>query len=105
MSKASRDKGKAGEREVAAILTEWLGETVQRRLGQERDSGADIHVGRYAVQVKRVERLNLHKAMQQARDDCPEGMVPVVVSRASGRRWLLTVELEPAGLDMMRNGL
>mgnify|MGYP003647363897 CR=1 FL=1 len=59
--KSSRDKGAAGERELAGVLTDLLGnQTVQRELSQTRDGGCDLVLkstaGDVNVEVKRVER-------------------------------------------------
>ena len=60
MSKASRDKGAQGEREVCALLSEELGINAQRQLDQSRDGGADIIIEcgskSLGIEVKRVER-------------------------------------------------
>ena len=55
----SRNKGAAGERELAKILADELGIEVQRKLGQDRDGGDDIQVGKYRLEVKRREALRL----------------------------------------------
>jgi hypothetical protein len=44
--KSSRDKGARGEREFAELLSNELGQVVKRKLGQARDGGDDISVGR-----------------------------------------------------------
>lgn len=53
MGSAERRKGATGEREVCHILTDELGEKVTRRINQARDSGCDIEVGAYNIEVKR----------------------------------------------------
>ena len=55
MSAMQRTKGKAGERELCAILSQEFGQTYRRNLGQERDSGNDITLpkrnGRFVIEV------------------------------------------------------
>jgi large subunit ribosomal protein L19 len=57
MGRAERLKGARGENEVAALLSESLGIAVKRKLGQARDGGDDIQVGRWRLEVKRRERI------------------------------------------------
>lgn len=88
MGRASRDKGKRGEREAAAELGQLLG--VSGRRGVQYHGGPDspdvvlegvaIH-----VEAKRTERLALYAAVEQAASDAPEGSVPIVWHRANGR--------------------
>ena len=60
MSKASRDKGANGEREVVSLLADELGIAAKRQLDQSRDGGCDILIevaGKSCgIEVKRVER-------------------------------------------------
>jgi len=41
-------------------------------------------------EVKRVERLSLHKAMEKAEEDCGDA-VPVVAHRPNRKPWLVTM--------------
>ena len=66
MSKASRNKGQEGEREVCKLLGDAVGLTLNRTLDQTRDGGCDIICGDWAVEVKRQERLNLKDWWGQA---------------------------------------
>ena len=91
----SREKGKRGEREACCFLT-TLGYTAKR--GQQYAGGTDspdvIHdVPGIHIEVKRVERLNLSCAMEQARRDAGP-KVPVVMHRRNGEPWLVTVPAE-----------
>lgn len=87
MSKASREKGKRGEREVAAVLTKILGRPIGRQLGQERDGGADIKTKLFAFQVKRCERLNLPAWIEQAVQEAGSTHIPVVAYRQNEKPW------------------
>lgn len=85
MSKASRDKGKRGERWCADKLTD--AGFPARRGCQYRGGGESPDVVCPALdflhfEVKRVNRLQLTKAMQQVCADTKPGVWPVVVSKA-----------------------
>ena len=89
----SRKKGGRGEREFAALCRDE-GYTAAKR-GQQYQGGADspdvkglpgIH-----VEVKRVERLNIHEAMKQAARDSSGCAIPIVAHRRNRDNWLVTM--------------
>lgn len=91
----SRRKGKGGELELAAILREH-GYDAHR--GQQYRGGGDspdvtglpgVH-----IECKRVERLDLDAAFEQATRDAAPGEVPAVFHRRNGKPWKVTVSLE-----------
>lgn len=91
----SRQKGAAGERELARKLRE---EGYDCRRGQQfsgANGDADV-VGLPGIHIecKRVERLNLEDAMAQSRRDAREGEIPVVMHRKTRSPWLVTTTLE-----------
>lgn len=90
----SREKGKAGELELARILREY-GYTARR--GQQYsgvNGDADVvGIPGLHIECKRVEKLNIHDAMQQAVRDAREGEIPVVMHRKNRAEWLATVRL------------
>lgn len=93
----SRNKGAAAEREFCAILSDHLGAVVQRKLGQARDSGADVHVGKFRIEVKRRETLAIPAWCRQAEAACmedPANLVPVVAYRTNGQQWRVVILLE-----------
>lgn len=98
MSKASREKGKRGEVEAGHALSDLLGQSVERELGQERDGGCDIKVkssaGTIALQVKRQERSKINPWLRQARDDAQMGELPAVMWRSNGKGWCVVMDLE-----------
>lgn len=70
----------------------------QTRRGQQyagANGDADI-VGLPGVHIecKRVEQLNIHKAMEQAVRDARDGELPAVFHRKNRQPWLVTVRLE-----------
>lgn len=91
----SRQKGARGEREIAKILRQ-RGHDARR--GQQYcgiNGDADV-VGLPGVhiEVKRVEALNIDKAMEQAERDARPGEMPVVFHRKNGRKWKVTLRIE-----------
>ena len=90
----SRAKGAAGEREWRDQLRS-AGYTARR--GQQFAGGTDSPdvicdelAGVIHFEVKRVERLNLEDAMDQARRD-GKGKVPMVAHRKNHCPWLVTI--------------
>lgn len=95
MSKASRDKGKRGERELATVLRQF---GYDCRRGQQycgMHGDADV-VGLDGVHIecKRVERLNLQDAYDQSKRDAKDGEIPTVMHRKNNCKWLVTMSLE-----------
>lgn len=100
MGKSQREKGKRGERELAGHLRDY---GYDCRRGQQycgRSGGADV-VGLPGIHIecKRVERLNLHDAMDQAVRDTgalpeEERLLPAVFHRRDHEEWLVTMRLE-----------
>lgn len=95
MSKAQQRKGADGERELAALLRQH-GYTIERggscSFGEKPDllGLPDIH-----IEVKRVERLNVPEAMNQAIRDAEkfhDGR-PVLFHRRNRSPWLCTLTL------------
>jgi len=93
VSAASRRKGVGGEREVAAIF-ERNGWAVR---GLEA-SGDHLCVHRNGVvlhsETKRQERLRLPEWLEQARNEAPEGVPPVVCFRQSRGQWYAVLTLD-----------
>lgn len=92
----SRDKGKRGELEFAKFVSERL---APARRGQQfcgANGDADIVVEGLPVhiEVKRVQKLNLDKAMEQAVSDSPDGVIPIVAHRKNRHDWLCTLRAE-----------
>jgi len=96
MGKASRDKGKRGERELAEQLrTLGLGPDIRR--GQQfsgREAPDIVNLPGIHAECKRVEALNIWAAMKQAISECPEDKVPAVFHRRNNSEWLVTMRLE-----------
>ncbi len=86
-------KGKAGEREFAAILRE---QGITARRGQQFAGGADSpdivsrELSWLHIEVKRVESLNLGRACAQAADD-GDGKPWIVAHRRNREPWMITM--------------
>lgn len=95
MSRAERDKGTRGEREVVAILGRW-GFTAHRtpNSGGLFMAGDVVGVEGYHLEVKRQERLQLWEWLRQAQADAPAGSSPVVVFRRNGGHWYAALPVE-----------
>lgn len=91
----SRAKGKRGELEIANILKEY-GYDTRRGVQYNGSDGSPDVVGlpNIHIEVKRVEALNLDKAMKQSIDDARDGEVPVVMHRKDRHCWLVTMRLD-----------
>ena len=92
--KASRNKGKVGEREAAKVLSELLGIEVRR--AQQFAGGVDsadiIGVPGLHVEVKRVEKLRLYSAIEQSVNDGGINC-PIVMHRTNNLPWLVSLQV------------
>jgi hypothetical protein len=92
----SRNKGKVGEREFAALLR---AEGFDARRGQQFAGGGDSPdvvseaLAWLHFEIKRVQRLNLIDACAQAECDCG-GKPWVVAHRRNHAPWLVTMRAE-----------
>ena len=91
----SRNKGASGERELANVLKEH---GYQARRGQQfcgSNGDADV-VGLlgFHIECKRVERLDVTKAMHQSINDARDGEIPIVCHRKNREKWLVTISLD-----------
>lgn len=95
MGKASRDKGKRGERELADVL---------KKHGYNAKRGVQYHGGPDSpdvtglpgihIECKRVEALQLYPALEQAKNDADDEKLPAVFHRRNGKPWVVAMELE-----------
>lgn len=95
MGKASRDKGKRGERELAKKLREY-GYDCRRGVQYCGINGDADVIGLPGIHIecKRVERLNFYEAMIQAAHDARTDELPTVMSRRDNSPWLVTMRLD-----------
>jgi len=104
MGKMSRDKGKVGEREVAALLREF-GFEGRRGVQYRGGSGsADVEgLPGFHIEVKRVEKFNLDAAYAQAVTDADGKATPVVFHRKSDKPWAVVMDAKHF-LNLVRGG-
>lgn len=61
----------------------------------------------FHTEVKRVERLSIHAAMEKAEEDCGDDAVPYVAHRRNRKPWLVTmraIDAVPIMLAAVRGG-
>jgi len=92
----SRNKGKAGERELAHELTRVLG--VSARRGVQFQGGPDspdviADIPDVHIECKRTERFRLYDALEQAVEDAGAN-IPVVLHRQNRKPWVAIIRLD-----------
>lgn len=94
MTLNSRQKGKAGELELAEFLREH---GYEARRGQQFHGGADspdvIGLPGFHVECKRVEAGNLYVWLDQAVRDAGASATPLVCHRKNRREWVAVLRL------------
>lgn len=96
MGRSAQRKGADGERELAALLRDH-GYNIRRGGSLSFGNVPDLSgLPGVHIEVKRVERLNLHEAMKQAQRDSERfhDGAPAVIHRRSREPWLVTMRLE-----------
>ena len=92
--RASRNKGAVAERELANLLRDTYGYEVHR--GKVFYGESDL-VGLSGIhpEVKRVESINIHKAMEQAVTEAEKRKdgLPTVFFRRNRGEWMVTMRL------------
>lgn len=101
MGRFSKEKGKRGERELAALLRKYGYEGAHRgaqNAGKAKGGDdapdvlglPDIH-----IECKRVEKLNLYDAMKQSIADAEgTGQTPAVFHKKNRQPWLVTMTFD-----------
>ena len=89
----SNRKGKVGEREAALFLR---AHGFEARRGQQHAGGPDspdvVHdIDGVHLEVKRVEKLRIYEALEQADRDCPVSDMPVVLHRRNRKPWVVVL--------------
>lgn len=97
MGKASREKGKRGEREARDLVREQWG--CARCVRSAQVSGtfaADLLGGPEGLhlEVKRYRRIVAVDFLKQAQDDAKEDEIPVVIMREDGGDWTLMLPFD-----------
>lgn len=91
----SKSKGAKGERELARVLRQYGYDCRRGQQYSGANGDADV-VGLPGVHIecKRVERLNIHDAMDQAKRDSRDGEIPAVFHRKNNCEWLVTLQID-----------
>ena len=95
--RASREKGKRGEREGAAVLNQTFPHLSTRRAQQYCGVAGDadiIGIDGIHLEVKRVERFHMHQALEQADNDRKPGDIPLVLTRQNLKGWVVVCYLK-----------
>lgn len=91
----SRNKGKRGELELANKLKSY---GYNARRGQQYsgiNGDADVlGLPGIHIECKRVEKLNIENAIEQAERDASYGEKPAVFHRKNNRKWLVTMPFD-----------
>ena len=92
----SRTKGCVGEREAAAEISRLF--NVEAHRGRQYCGNPDAPdiataIEKVHFEVKRVEKLHLQKALEQAIADAGD-KIPVVLHRANHQPWVAIVKLD-----------
>lgn len=92
----SRDKGARGERLFAVLLREHGYEAERGCQHAGGKDSPDVKTNMRGVhwEVKFVEKLNLHSAMEQSKRDAGDGEMPLVAHKRSREEWLVTMEFK-----------
>ena len=98
----SRAKGARFEREVAAWFRYTYLDSEARR-GQQFAGGTDSpdvvlpNMEWLHIEAKHVEKLNIYKAMEQAKRDAGKGKIPTVFMRKNGEEMLVVLPAREIG--------
>ena len=92
----SRQKGAVAEREIAKILR---GYGYEARRGQQYNGfngDADIvtNIVGFHWEIKRTERVDIDKFMEQSIRDAKDGETPIVAHRRNNKEWKVTMRLD-----------
>jgi hypothetical protein len=90
-----RLKGKVGELEFAKLLCDagFKARRGQQFCGHEGNPDVITNLPGVHFEVKRVERLNIDKAIEQAVADAPKSRFHCVAHRRNRKVWLATIPM------------
>lgn len=97
MARMSRNKGKRGELEAARELKRLFSCAARRSqqyCGEAGDADLVTSIDGVHFEVKRVERFQLHAALNQAACDAREGDTPVVLYKSNRKPWVAVIKLD-----------
>jgi len=97
MGKASRDKGKRGERDARNFVRkEWQAPNCIRSAQVSGSFSSDVMYGPDGIhiEVKFYKRIAACRWMEQAEEDAKEGEVPMVMFRENGGQWYVAMPFD-----------
>ena len=98
---SAKQKGREGQKEVVDLIKQYMGFTDDEvRSNPASVTGEDIILSEnarekfnFSIEVKRVEKLNIDTAYEQAVSNAGK-YIPLVVHRKNGKKWLVTFDFE-----------
>lgn len=93
----SKQKGKVGELEWAKFCKGHGYDDVHRSkqyCGDNPDASDCVGLPGIYQEVKRVEHLNIDKAMEKAKEDCGNDQLPIVAHRKNRGKWMITMDAD-----------
>lgn len=96
MGKSQREKGARGERMFAALLREhgYEAERGCQHSGGKDSPDVKTNMPNVHWEIKFVEKLNLHSAMEQSKRDAGDNEMPLVAHKRSREEWLVTMRFD-----------
>lgn len=96
MGLSQRNKGKAGEREVAKLLKEHGYDDARRGIQFQGspDSPDVVGLPGFHIEVKRTEQCRLYDYLNQSTSEAGEEEIPVVFHRQNKRPWVVIMDAE-----------
>ena len=106
----AKHKGTAGENELAEILRRsgiraYRNDQIFKGGKGNPDVFAEIGTMLLHIEVKRVEKLNVPEAMNQAIRDRADGHFPVLCHRRNREKWLVTMPLNELLIRLKEGGI
>ena len=91
----SKQKGKQGELELAHILKTYGYDAKRSVQYNGKDGQADVlGLPKIHIECKRVEKLNIYDAIEQAKRDAKNSDIPTVFHRKNRHNWLVTMGID-----------
>ena len=106
----AKRKGTSGENELAEILRRsgiraYRNDQIFKGGKGNPDVFAEIGTMLLHIEVKRVEKLNVPEAMNQAIRDRADGHFPVLCHRRNREKWLVTIPLDELLIRLKEGGI
>jgi len=94
MGAMQRSKGARAELQFANMLSDDLGVSVKRTLGQARDGGCDIELGVFAIQCKHAAKASIKSWWKQTVTDAHKcKKIPVLAYKINRQGWRIRMRM------------